>query len=139
MTTRPVADDLFVESDGSPHLVGSRCSHCDTTTFPQQQSCPRCTRWDMVREELPNAGTLWSFTVQGFRPKAPYLGPEEFAPYGVGYVDLDGRILVESRLTESDPGQLRIGSPVELVLEPLRTETDGTVVNTFAFAPRAER
>lgn len=139
MTTRDVADDLFVEHDGTPRLVGSRCSHCGTTTFPQQGSCPKCTRWDMVREELPSTGTLWSFTVQGFRPKAPYLGPEEFTPYGVGYVDLGGRVLVESRLTENDPSRLRIGAPVELVLEPLRTEPDGTVVRTFAFAMSAER
>ena len=139
MTTRPVADDLFVESEGSVRLVGSRCPHCSTTTFPQQEGCPRCTRWDMVREELPSTGTLWSFTVQGFRPKAPYLGPEEFVPYGVGYVELGGRILVETRLTENDPDRLRIGAPVELVLEPWRTDPDGTVVRTFAFAMRTDR
>jgi uncharacterized protein len=138
MTTRDVADDLFVEQDGSVHLVGSRCSHCDTTTFPQQQSCPSCMRWEMVRAELPNTGTLWSFTVQGFRPKAPYVGPEEFVPYGVGYVDLGGLILVETRLTENDPRRLRIGAPVKLVLEPFRTEPDGTVVRTFAFALSGE-
>jgi uncharacterized protein len=139
MTTRAVADDLFVEREGTPHLVGSRCSQCGTTTFPQQPSCPRCTRWEMLREELPNTGTLWSFTVQSFRPKAPYRGPAEFVPYGVGYVDLGGRVLVESRLTENDPTRLRIGAPVEMVLEPLRTEPDGTVVLTYAFAPRLEQ
>ena len=57
----------------------------------------------------------------------------------MGYVELDGRILVEARLTENDPGRLRIGAPVELVLEPLRTEPDGTVVLTYAFAMRPER
>ena len=138
MTTRPVADDVFVERGETAHLVGSSCAHCGTTTFPQQQSCPRCTRWEMVREELPNTGTLWSFTVQGFRPKAPYLGPEEFVPYGVGYVDLGGRVIVEARLTENDPLRLRIGAPMDLVVEPLRTEPDGTVVLTYAFAPRAD-
>ena len=127
MTTRPVADDLFVERDGVPHLVGSRCAHCGTTTFPQQPSCPRCTRWDMVREELPSTGTLWSFTVQGFRPKAPYQRAGGVHALRGGLRRPRRAVLVESRLTENDPSRLRIGAPVELVLEPLRTEPDGTV------------
>jgi uncharacterized OB-fold protein len=134
MTTRPVADDLYVETDGLPVLVGSRCPHCATTTFPQQAGCPRCTLWEMAPHALPRTGTLWSFTVQGFEPKAPYRGPSAFTPYGVGYVDL-GDVIVESRLTESDPTRLRIGMPVTLVLETLRTDDQGTDVLTFAFAP----
>jgi uncharacterized OB-fold protein len=135
MTTRPVADDLFVERDGVPYLLGSTCRQCGTTTFPQQQGCPRCTQWDMEPRELPRTGTLWSFTVQAFCPKPPYAGPADFTPYGVGYVDLGGQVLVETRLTENDPDRLRIGSAVKLVLEPLREEPDGTQVLTFAFAP----
>lgn len=138
MTSRAVAPGLFAERDGVPHLIGSACRSCGTTTFPQQDGCPRCTRVDMQPCELPRTGTLWSFTVQAFRPKPPYQGPEEFTPYGVGYVDL-GAVLVEARLTESDPEKLRIGAPVELVLEPFRTDSEGTDVVTFAFAPTAPR
>lgn len=134
MTSRPVAEDLYVEKGGSPVLVGSRCPHCATSTFPQQGGCPRCTRWDMTPHELPRTGTLWSYTVQGFAPKSPYQGPPTFTPYGVGYVDL-GDVIVESRLTENDPARLRIGMPVVLVLETLRTDPDGTDVLTFAFTP----
>lgn len=138
MTTRQVAPDLFAEREGVAHLLGSTCPHCRATTFPQQSGCPRCTRREMQPVELPRVGVLWSFTVQAFRPKTPYDGPDEFVPYGVGYVDLDGRVLVESRLTENDPARLRIGQPVELVLEPYRQDEDGTDVLTFAFAPRAD-
>jgi len=63
--------------------------------------------------------------VQGFEPKPPYQG--DWTPYGVGYVDL-GDVIVEARLTESDPSRLRIGSDMKLVLVPLR---EG--VQTFAF------
>jgi uncharacterized OB-fold protein len=56
-------------------------------------------------------------------------------PYGVGYVDLDGELLVEARLTENDPDRLQLGAEVELVLEPLYREADGTDVLTFAFRP----
>jgi uncharacterized OB-fold protein len=67
--------------------------------------------------------------VQRFRPKAPYVGPEDFEPYGVGYVELPGEVRVEARLTVADPARLRIGMPMELVVVPFG---DGV---TYAFAP----
>jgi uncharacterized OB-fold protein len=89
----------------------------------------------MADTALPRRGTLWSFTVQGFRPKPPFAGSDSFVPYGVGYVDLDGTVIVEGVLTENDPTRLRIGQPMEVVLVPLREEDDGTRVLTYAFAP----
>jgi len=130
--TRPVDPDLWLACTAKPQLIGSGCRDCGTTVFPRQQSCPRCTSSDTEHRLLPSRGTLWSFTVQGFPPKAPYAGPvgDDFVPYGVGYVQLGDEVLVEARLTESDPARLRIGDPVELVVVPL----NGDVV-TFAFAP----
>jgi uncharacterized OB-fold protein len=81
---------------------------------------------------LPERGTLWSHTVQGFPPKAPYLAEKVFRPYGVGYVEL-GDVLVETRLTTT--AGLSIGMEVQLVLEPFAEDDDGTEVLTFAFAP----
>jgi len=78
---------------------------------------------------LGRTGTLHTWTVQGFRPKPPYAGPEEFEPYGVGYVELPGEVLVEARLTVADPDRLRIGMPVELVIVPFGDRV------TYAFAP----
>jgi uncharacterized protein len=130
--TRPVDADLWVACTASPQLIGSSCRPCGTTVFPRQQSCPRCTSGDTEDRLLPRHGTLWSFTVQGFAPKAPYAGPvgDAFVPYGVGYVQLGDEVLVEARLTESDPDRLRIGDPLELVVVPLNDD-----VVTFAFAP----
>ena len=56
---------------------------------------------------LPRRGTLVSWTTQGFPPVVPYAGDETgetFVPFGVGLVQLDDIVRVESRLTESDPG-----------------------------------
>ena len=64
----------------------------------------------------------------------------EFKPYGVGYVELpspdggDG-VIVESRLTVSDPAKIRIGMEMELVLFPFTTDDAGNDIITFAFAP----
>jgi uncharacterized OB-fold protein len=109
--------DLLAGTPDAPVLLGSACRRCSTVTFPRQTSCPRCTSTDVVEHRLARRGTLWSWTIQRFRPKSPpYTGPEAFEPYGVGYVELPGEVRVEARLTESDPDRLQIGMAMELTL-----------------------
>ena len=68
---------------------------------------------------LPPRGTLWTWTTQGFEPPSPpYVGDavgDEFTPFAVGYVEFDGLLRVEGRLTEPEPDRLRIGMPMEVV------------------------
>lgn len=118
-------------STGEPRLIGGRCPHCEQLVFPHRERCPGCAREGVEPTPLPTEGTLWSYTVQGFRPPSPpYAGgeAEEFEPFGVGYVELPGSLRVESRLA-ADPGELRIGMPLRLV--PLEVEGE----RLFAFAP----
>jgi uncharacterized OB-fold protein len=92
----------------------------------------------MAEHLLPRRGRLWAWTTQGFPPPSPpYAGPtgDAFVPFGIGYVELGGEVKVETRLTESDAGALRIGMDMELVLVPFRTADDGSEVVTFAFRP----
>ncbi|MCZ4589269.1 OB-fold domain-containing protein [Rhodococcus opacus] len=88
----------------------------------------------MVSVELPSAGTLWSYTVQSFRPKRPFLGPDDFVPFGVGYIDL-GPVIVEGRLTVNDPDQLEIGDSMTLTTMVNHRDADGSEVLTYAFGP----
>ncbi len=98
-------------------------------SFPAWSACPACTSLDVEAHLLGRTGTLYTWTVQGFRPKPPYAGPEEFEPYGVGYVELPGEVRVGARLTTADPARLRIGLPMELVVVPFGARV------TYAFAP----
>ena len=88
----------------------------------------------MSEVSLSRTGTLWSWTVQGFTPKRPYTGDSAYEPYGVGYVELPGQLIVETRLVETDPERLEIGMAMELVLTPFRDDDFGWPVHTFAFA-----
>src|SRR3954454_25314335 len=129
---RPVAEGLFTSE---PRLIGGRCEDCGLASFPRARSCARCGGDRIGEHLLATRGGLWTFTVQSFPPKSPpYAGDEPFEPYGVGYVELDGEIRVEARLTESDPARLQVGMQMELVLVPFRREGDEEVV-TFAFRP----
>jgi uncharacterized OB-fold protein len=139
----PIAEGLFTWPDDEPRLLASRCTDCDNHMFPTQQDCPRCSGASTETVELGRRGTVWTWTVQGYPPKAPpFAGdddPERFRPFGVGYVEIDGKVRVESRLTEADPDELHIGMPVELVVDPLFVNDDGDEVVTFAFAPVGEQ
>ncbi len=135
-TARPIADGLFTWPDAEPRLIGSRCEDCGAVTFPEQDSCPRCTGTNVTRHLLSRTGTLWTWTVQGFRPKSPpYEGPVEFEPYPVGYVELPGEVKVETLLVDVSPGQLRIGMEMELAIVPFRSSVSDEPLVTFAFRP----
>ena len=135
----PVSEGVFTWPSDEPRLLGSRCVTCGNHTFPVQSGCPKCTGTETEVVELARRGTLWTWTVQGFPPKAPpYAGdadPKTFRPFGVGYVELPGEVKVEARLTESDPERLHIGMEMELVIVPLATDADGNEVVTYAFQP----
>jgi uncharacterized protein len=135
----PVAEGLFSWPD-RPRLIGAACAACGTTTFPVQRSCPCCTGTELRAVPLATTGQLWTWTIQGFEPKPPYAADGPFTPYGVGYVELateegSSAVLVESRLTEADPGRLRIGAPMRLTFIPLRRNASGAKIMTFAFEP----
>jgi uncharacterized protein len=135
----PVSEGVFTWPSEAPALLGSRCRNCGNHMFPVQSGCPKCMAVDNEPVELSRRGTLWTWTVQGFPPKAPPFvgdaGAATFQPFGVGYVELPDQVKVEARLTEADPERLRIGMEMELVIVPLATDADGNEVVTFAFAP----
>jgi uncharacterized OB-fold protein len=132
MAERPVAEDVFT-MDGAPHLIGGR-SHADGRIVFPMPSGGEAALYEPVA--LSPRGKLWSYTVQRFRPKSPpYIGPDAFAPYAVGYVELPGEVIVESRLVDVAFDELRCGIEMELAIIPFATDPDGTAVTTFAFRP----
>lgn len=99
-------------------------------TFPVRERCPACGSREPAETLLPERGTLWTWTTQGFEPKSPpYVPDGEFAPFAVGYVDFPDYLRVEGRLTESDPERLRIGMPMRVVAY------DHAGLSSYAFAP----
>jgi len=125
-----IADGLFV-AEPHPALIGGRHRTSGQMVFP----CPAGND-DYAPTVLPRRGTLWSWTVQRFRPKTPpYAGPADFTPFAVGYVELPDAVIVEAPFTGVDFDELKIGMAMETVLIPLNVDGEGRTVRTFAFAP----
>lgn len=128
----PPVDDrlLSLDAAGTPTLYAARERESGRLVYPPPTDDDR-----FALEPLPRSGTLWSWTVQRFRPKSPpYAGPESFEPYAVGYVTLGDALIVEARLTGAPLDGYRIDMPMTLVAEQFE-RADGAVRSTFAFAP----
>lgn len=130
--TRPLAEGL-VTDEPQPRLIGGRHRTSGRTVFPMPAGSEG-QNFEPVA--LSPTGTLWSWTVQRFRPKTPpYAGPEAFEPFAVGYVQLPGEVIVESRLTGIAFDDIAVGMPLRLSVVPFAADPDGTTVTTFAFGP----
>jgi uncharacterized protein len=124
-----IAAGLIKMTQDGPRLITSRCRACQVLSFPAHDSCPGCGKEHTDEQLLSGDGTLWTWTVQTFPPKG--FPGNEFVPFGVGYVEVDGALRIQGRLTEADPAKLRIGMPMTLrVLD----EPDGGL--SYAFGPR---
>ncbi len=118
-----------------PRLLGGRRKADGKIVFPLPQGA-QADQYDSV--DLAPEGRLWSYTVQRFRPKTPYAGPGDdrnFRPYAVGYVELPGQVIVESRLQTDDFSALKLGMPMCLTLQSFNHDPDGTEVLIYAFEP----
>jgi uncharacterized OB-fold protein len=133
---KAIATKVFEQGPEGPRLLAGRHCASGRLVFPLPEAAAGAG-FETVK--LSPRGRLWSWTVQRFRPKPPFALPEDqpFAPYAVGYVELPGELIVESRLLVEDFGALRIGQEMELVLEPLYRDADGADVATYAFRPVA--
>jgi len=110
---RAISEGLFTD-EAPPRLIGGRNRATGRVVFP----CPDGSDWEAV--PLSRRGTLWSYTVQRFRPKSPpYAGPEAFAPWIVAYVEIPGEVIVEARLAGVAAQDVRIGMALEFAPVPL--------------------
>lgn len=129
--------DLWSD-DPDPHLMGGRLPSGEVV-FPMPSGD---AARDVEPYKLSRTGTLWSWTSQGFLPKAPYTGagsnegpggepsPPDFQPFLLGYVELPGEVIVESRIVGAALEDLTLNMPVEFCIVPFNARQD-----TFAFRP----
>jgi uncharacterized OB-fold protein len=134
VTCTPIDPGLF-SGEAAPALIGGRHRESGRIVFP----CP-VGNADFEPHPLPRTGSLWSYTVQRFAPKSPpFADSNAFEPFALGYVELPGALIVESRLIDVAFDELRVGLPMELAIVPFCKRADGVTTTIFAFRPCRER
>lgn len=127
-------DPNLWSDDPEPHLIGGRLASGEIV-FPMPVGD---AAEGVAPYKLKRRGRLWSWTSQGFLPKEPYIGPGagpgegpgDFQPFLLGYVELPGEVIVESRLVDCQLADLHLGMELELCIVPFNARYD-----TFAFRP----
>jgi uncharacterized protein len=136
MASSSLSEIYRISSTGQVHLRAGRQKTNGFLQFPKPAGA-EAEFYDEV--ELPNIGTLWSYTVQRFCPKDPYVGTVEgFTPYAVGYVEFPIGLVVETRIAVQDFKSLRIGVVMKAILAPF-ARADGTIEMIPVFCPINER
>ncbi|HKY19860.1 MAG TPA: zinc ribbon domain-containing protein [Vicinamibacterales bacterium] len=130
---------LIAEHNGAVVLMGSKCRDCGEVFFPKTTVCAHCLSVALDDHSLGSKGRVWASTVQLFRPKEPFDGATgpDFVPFGVGYVELECGIKVESRLRLGPTQQLEVGCAVNLEIEPYHRNPDGSFRYTYCFGPES--
>ncbi len=96
-------------------LVVQVCDACGRYRHPPSPRCPQCHQEASSFVDHPPHGTIYTFTVvhQAFVP-----GIE--LPYIVAVIDLPAvPIRLVTNLVDTDPSEVRIGLPVDLVWEDM--------------------
>lgn len=120
----PAIEGWFSMDARQPHLLGSRCQKCKSYFFPKEALfCrnPGCAGTQFDEVPLSRTGTIWSFTTNHYAPPAPYVAPDPFVPYTVAAVELaaEKMVVLGQMAAGVDPKSLKVGMPVELVLDTL--------------------
>ena len=144
MSAKPLApaiDGWHTMVMDNPHLIGTRCCDCGTYFFPKQDTyCknPACDSTEFEEVELSNTGTLWSYTNASYQPPEPFVAPDPFEPYAIAAVQLEAEqmVVLGQVVTGTGCEDLKVGMPMQLVLEVLHEDEEDTKV-TWKWKPQA--
>lgn len=115
-------------------LLGSKCADCGEVALGTASSCTNCAGSRVQPEPLAKTGILWTYTVIRNRPPGDYRGPEPFAPFGIGLVELKDGIRVLAPLA-GDVNTFSIGMEMWFEAHKLYQNADGAEVIAFRFVP----
>lgn len=60
----PMSDAIGFDNDGTPHLVGQRCSHCGKVMPGRRLACANCFRADGLESaDLGTDGMIFAWTI----------------------------------------------------------------------------
>jgi uncharacterized OB-fold protein len=132
--TASAAESAYLRALAGGRLVGQRCPACGKVYIPSRGTCPADGVPTDSEVELPDTGTVTTFSVVN----VGYPGQQVTPPYVAAAVLLDGAdIAFQHLILGCDPGEVRMGMRVRAVWRP--PEERGTTAESIShFAPAGE-
>jgi len=128
--TRFINDDYFQDSHGVPAVVGSKCRQCGKVFFPKKKLCTSCLKEEVEVVPLSKKGKLLLYSVA----LRSHIGLD--IPLINAFVVLPEKVALFTIVTGcEDPGKLRTGLEMEMVIDKLKTDELGYEVLTYKFRP----
>jgi uncharacterized OB-fold protein len=126
MSLAPRIGRWELAADGEVILVGSHCTSCGETLFPERTVCSNCGKRTIEERRLCGPATLSSFTVV-------HQVPAGFtSPVVVGYGKLPGDVIVLAPI-DADPASVHHGMTLELHEGVTSVAEDGTPFRTYRY------
>ncbi|WP_137725970.1 Zn-ribbon domain-containing OB-fold protein [Prescottella subtropica] len=128
-TATPAVEGWFTTGP-EPALIGTKCRSCGNISFPREATfCknPACSGEEYDDVELSRRGTVWSYTDAQYKPPAPYIAnTDPYVPFALAAVELPEGLVVLGQVADGfGVADLKVGNPVELVVETLYTDETG--------------
>tara|TARA_Y100000590_G_C15664394_1_gene993900 strand:- start:96 stop:590 length:495 start_codon:yes stop_codon:yes gene_type:complete len=132
--TAGFATTRFLKKVALGKLVGQKCPKCKAVYVPPRGSCPRDGIPTNEEVELPDTGSVESFTIVHI----PIPGNPIVPPYVCAMIRLDGADISFLHLIQDiDLAEIRIGMRVKAVWKD-KSEWDTTLENIKWFQPTGE-
>ena len=109
----------FWEGCKRHELLIQRCRECGTFRHYPRLMCPNCGSWDTEWFRVSGKGRVytWTLAVQPFHP-----GFAEDVPYAAVVVELDEGVRMVANIIDTNPEDLYIGMPLEVVFDDVTEE-----------------
>ena len=129
----PIQPGLFeypVPEGLAPALLANRCTNCEKTFFPKRSLCPYCFDKGKLKDiTLDRHGVIYAVTTVHV-PSPTGIK----APYVYGYVDIhNDNLRVFTLFAGDDINAFVPGQEVELFLEPIKIDKNGTPVIGYKY------
>jgi uncharacterized OB-fold protein len=111
-------DGIIGDNNGTPALVGHKCSDCGRKSFPPWELCPYCSSENVENVFLSSEATVLAATTT--RALVPPYNP----PFTLAIIDIDDEIRTIGRIEKDENVEIKKGDKLTLKVGKLFEETE---------------
>jgi uncharacterized OB-fold protein len=112
-------------------LMAGKCKKCGKIHFPPRPLCDECFSKEFDWTPIATEGRLLTYTII-------HIAPAQFqamAPYAIGIIGLNNGLKIPGMIKNAAFGQIKIGMPLSITLEPCSSSPQWPQWPRYYFKP----